>query len=83
MQKPLASRSSRQTFRIDLQHQVLDLMERAVARISSGAIQVRLADDEVILDGHVNTWHEKQYAQESIRSLTSGRVIRNSLVVSR
>ena len=83
MQNTKATRKSHNIVRIDVQHHALDLMKRAVSRIASGSVDVRVEGGEVVLNGVVNSWHEKQYAQESIRSLTSGRVIRNSVQVSR
>ncbi len=55
-------------------------MTNAVARIS-GAIQVELRDQHVRLTGCAQTWHEKQLAQETLRSIGRSYVIRNDINV--
>jgi hypothetical protein len=81
MQNPTANSESGRVIRVDLQHHVQELMRKALSRISSGPVQVLMDESTIQIHGSVGTWHEKQYAQESIRRLTNGRSIDNSLVV--
>ena len=67
--------------RIDTQHHVLELMQKAVSRIA-GSVQVQMADEHVFLTGHVDSWHQKQFAQEAIRPHAGDRVICNSVKVT-
>lgn len=71
----------RRHFRIDPEHQLLDMMQNAVARIQGADIQIQLRDESVLLTGTVERWHEKQFAQESLRNLSGNRVISNGLQV--
>ena len=68
------------SLRIDTQHHVLELIQKAVSRIA-GSVQVQLADEHIFLTGQVNSWHQKQFAQESIRPHAGQRIICNSLKV--
>ena len=67
--------------RMDTQHQALELMQVAVSRIA-GSVQVQLADEYIFLTGHVESWHQKQFAQESVRRHAGERLICNSLKVA-
>ena len=66
--------------RINTDHTVQELMVQAAARISAG-ICVGVLDQQVQLTGIVSSWHEKQLAQESLRSVSSDYQIRNELNV--
>ena len=57
------------------------MMQRTVGRLQQASVQVQLSRDSVLLTGSVNTWHEKQFAQEAIRALSSTRKIHNELQV--
>ena len=59
----------------------MELMANAVSRINSN-LQVDFIDHTVQVSGHANTWHEKQLAQESLRSVCSSYQIRNDIRVN-
>ncbi len=58
------------------------MMQRTVERLQLANVTVRLSKDTVLLTGSVNNWHEKQYAQEALRAISSTRKIRNEIRVS-
>lgn len=68
-------------FRIDPEHQLLDMMQKAVARLQGANIQIQLHNESVVLTGTVQCWHEKQFVQERLRSLSGNRTISNGLQV--
>lgn len=68
-------------FRIDPEHQLLDMMQKAVARLQGANIQIQLHNESVVLTGTVQCWHEKQFVQESLRRLSGNRTISNGLQV--
>lgn len=68
-------------FRIDPQHQLLEMMQNAVGRLTSGRVSIEIAEERVMLTGSVRSWHEKQNVQEGIRGLSGRREIRNRLQV--
>ena len=70
-----------QILRLDPQHHLLDLMKSALSRINGPGIDVRILGEELLLTGTVNSWHEKQHAQECIRELSRGRPILNDIRV--
>ena len=72
---------SHQMLRIDTQHHLLDLMQTAVDRIAGSDIRVQLVRESVLLSGDVDCWHQKQFAQESIRRYTGERMISNDIRV--
>ena len=72
---------SHQTLRVDTQHRLLDLMQTAVDRIAGGDIRIQLARESVLLSGDVECWHQKQFAQESIRRYVGHRSISNDIRV--
>ena len=67
--------------RIDTQHHLLDLMQTAVDRIAGSDIRVQLVRESVLLSGDVDCWHQKQFAQESIRRYAGERMISNDIRV--
>lgn len=68
--------------RIDTEHHLLDLLQRTVDRIQQRSIGVAIDEREIVLSGRVENWHQKQQAQESVRSLhRSARSIRNDILV--
>ena len=75
--------ASGQFFRLDTDHHLQQLMQEAINRLQSGNVDVRLGDDSVVLNGTVSSWHDKQLAQESLRSISRSRVIQNHLQVVR
>ena len=83
---PMSNSSSPQRsstfFRIDPEHQLLEMMQATVRRICAAEIQIRLHNDSVLLLGSVNSWYDKQYAQESLRELSGSRMIHNDLQVT-
>ncbi|MEZ6127196.1 MAG: BON domain-containing protein [Planctomycetaceae bacterium] len=68
-------------FRVDTDHKLHEMMQRAVARLHGRDIGIQLHDRQVILTGTVRSWAEKQTAQESIRALSGSRRIVNELHV--
>jgi len=60
---------------------VAELMSTAVSRINSN-LQVEVVDQWVQVSGQANSWHEKQLAQESLRSVCSSYQIRNDIRVA-
>jgi osmotically-inducible protein OsmY len=64
-----------------MDHAVMELMTTAISRIN-GDLRVVVADRMVQLSGQVNSWHEKQLAQESLRSVCSSYRIRNDIRVT-
>ena len=56
-------------------------MSSAVSRINS-EIRVEFRDDQVVLRGVTESWHEKQLAQESLRSVSQSYVIHNEISVA-
>jgi len=73
--------TSARAIRINTDHTVQEMMVQAATRISAG-IRVRVLDQQVQLTGMVSSWHEKQLAQESLRSVSSDYQIRNELSVA-
>ncbi|MCA9057347.1 MAG: BON domain-containing protein [Planctomycetaceae bacterium] len=69
------------TLRIDPEHQLGELMQDSVSRMLMNCVDVMLQHDEVWLTGRVTSYHEKQLAQESVRSLAGKRRIRNLVAV--
>ena len=59
----------RQAIRLDTDHTVQELMASAVARISA-AVPVELCEQQVRLTGSVTSWHEQQWVQETLRSIS-------------
>ena len=72
--------ASTTTVRLDPDHTAEQLMSAAAARIS-GSICVALCDSRVHLTGSTRSWHEKQQAQESVRSVSSVYTIQNDILV--
>lgn len=81
MSSSSSSQAGSTYFRIDSEHQLLEMMQATVARICAAKIQVAMHDDSVLLSGSVNSWYDKQQAQESLRRLTGARTILNELAV--
>ena len=59
----------RQALRLDTDHTVQELMASAVARITA-AVPVELCEQQVRLTGSVAGWHEQQWVQETLRSIS-------------
>ena len=77
------SGQSRQYIRLDTEHHVLELMQRAVGRLAGSSVKIRMSGDAVLLSGTVRSWYEKQNIQESIRKFTGHREISNAIDVCR
>ena len=71
----------RPSIRIDARHQLADLMQSQVDFIASAKIVVSVLDSGVHLQGSVNSWYDKQRAQERIRGVTSAFRVHNELRV--
>ena len=67
--------------RLDTDHTVPDLMAVDVSGINRD-IRMRIRQQRVHLTGSVCTWHEKQLAQESLRSVSRSFVIQNDISVA-
>lgn len=70
-----------QYVRIDRAQHCINLAQDRLQRMLLPQVEVLLKDDEFHLTGLVSTWHEKQLAQESVRSVDRSRRIRNQLIV--
>lgn len=81
MQSSSTPRNSTGSVRVDTDHHLHEMMQRAVGRLQQASVQVQLSRDSVLLTGSVNSWHEKQFAQEAIRVLSRTRRIHNELQV--
>lgn len=68
-------------FRVDPEHQLLEMMQAAVGRIHAAQINVNIHEDSVLLTGSVKSWYGKQHAQETLREISGSRVIQNNLQV--
>jgi len=66
---------------LDIDHTVEQLMTAAVARISS-RVRVHVDADRVLVSGTVNSWHEKQLVQESLRAVSPSYRISNEISVN-
>ncbi len=73
--------SSARSIRLDTDHVMQELMAAAIARIS-GAIRLEVRERQVLLTGTTESWHEKQQAQESLRSLSRDYLICNEIRVA-
>ena len=70
-----------QAIRLDTDHTIQSLMSSAVSRINS-EIRVEFREQKVHLTGSTESWHEKQLAQESLRSVSQSYVIHNEISVA-
>ena len=77
---PSAAFSSRH-FRIDPEHQVMEMMRSALEHLKHCEVNIQFQQDAVYLTGEVGSWSDKQIAQESIRSILGHRRIENNLRV--
>jgi len=73
--------SNGRVVRVDTDHAVLELMATAVSRIN-GSLTVEIQDRLVQVSGQAGSWHEKQLAQESLRSVCSSYRICNNIRVA-
>lgn len=72
----------RKYFRVDAQHCLLEMMQDAVSHLSRSQVDIRLDENTVCLTGQVDSWTDKQLAQESIRGLSGSLTIHNELRVA-
>lgn len=72
--------SADRTFRVDTEHHLVEMMASALKHMNR-AIHVELREEAVLLQGSVDSWAEKQEAQEAIRQMTGSRMIHNCLDV--
>ena len=66
--------------RLDTEHAVQELMKSAVARICR-AVRVEICEQHIYLTGAAASWHEKQLAQEALRSISGSYRICNKIAV--
>lgn len=81
MKSESTSRKLARSIRIDTDHCVYEMMQRAVERMSNASVTVQMSGDTVLLTGSVNSWQDKQDAQEAIRAISRSRTIHNELQV--
>ena len=81
MQSDTTSKKLARSIRIDADHCMHEMMQRAVERIPHASVKVHMSRDTVLLTGSVNTWQDKQLAQEAIRGISRTRTIHNELQV--
>jgi hypothetical protein len=78
---PASGTTSPRTFRIDARHHLQQMLEENALALLGRSVAVTVAEDAVVLAGQVNTWHEKQIVQESLRVMVGSRRIMNQLSV--
>ena len=71
--------SACKTIRIDNGETEVELAQARIDRLLMRSVRVNVRDDDLVLTGSVNTWHEKQLAQELVREVQPGLRIRNQL----
>jgi len=71
--------SACKTIRIDDGETEVELAQARIDRLLMRSVRVNVRDDDLVLTGSVNTWHEKQLAQELVREVHPGLRIRNQL----
>lgn len=74
---------ARQQF-IDQPHELSDLVHAAIQRqlaATGRRIKADIYDGDVVLTGVVNTWYQKQVAQESILAIEQVGVVDNRITV--
>lgn len=81
MQSDSSSRKLAKSIRIDTDHCMHEMMQRAVERMPNASVKVQMSRQAVLLTGTVNSWQDKQDAQESIRAISRTRKIHNELQV--
>ncbi len=58
------------------------MLQHSAARLFGRDVEVLLFEDHVLLTGRVSSWHDKQLAQEALRSQALPRSIRNEISVA-
>jgi osmotically-inducible protein OsmY len=81
MQPDSSSRKLAKSIRIDTDHCMHEMMQRAVERMPNASVKVQMSRHAVLLTGTVNSWQDKQVAQESVRAISRTRKIHNELQV--
>ncbi|HIE96654.1 MAG: BON domain-containing protein [Fuerstiella sp.] len=81
MQSDSTPKKLARSIRIDTDHCVHEMMQRAVDRMPQASVKVQMSRDTVLLTGSVNRWQDKQLAQEAVRAISRTRTIRNELQV--
>ncbi len=69
-------------FRVDPEHYLIQMMRRAMKPLRCRGLNIQLSGDVVSLTGNVDSWSDKQIAQESIREVSGARIIQNNLAVA-
>jgi len=73
-----------QQITIDHAHQLSELVKHAISdsiMIANQNVQYKIEQEQVILTGNVNSYYEKQVAQESVSRVKGIRQVDNQLVV--
>lgn len=68
----------------DAGHSLRDLVQSTLSRspyFAGRNLRIELHDNDIVLKGVVNTYYQKQLAQESIRNIDGIRRIRNDIEV--
>jgi len=81
MQPDSSSKMFARSIRIDTDHCMHEMMQRAVERLPNTSVKVQMSRHAVLLTGTVNTWQDKQDAQEAVRAINRTRKIHNELQV--
>ena len=66
---------------VDVKAKILAALKRN-AKLDGDAIQVTVVDDEVILEGFVNAWHEREVAERAAWSAPGVRAVVDRLVLA-
>ncbi len=69
----------------DQPHQLKDIVQSAINRngfVAFSRINAEVNDDNIILSGTVDTYYQKQMAQESVRQIAGTTSIENRILVS-
>lgn len=74
----------REQYRIDQQHTLQDLVAgsmRRVLPVVKHSVRWKIRDRKVCLTGSVNSWYQKQLAQEALMQMTEVQEVVNLLHV--
>ncbi len=73
-----------QLITIDHAHQLSELVKHAISNttmLANQKIQYKIEQEQVVLTGSVNSYYEKQVAQESVSRVNGVRQVDNQLTV--
>lgn len=73
-----------QNITIDHAHQLFELVKHAISDsilVANQNVQIKIEQEQVVLTGNVNSYYEKQLAQESVSRVKGVRQVQNCLIV--